>query len=228
MTIRSEVPRVRASRKQHYHHGDLRNALLGAALDLIGEHGPSGLGIREVARRAGVSHSAPYRHFRDRDALIVAVVEQGLPLLNETTKRCIAEAGDAPPSQFASGGLAYIDFALEHPNHYRVMFSGNLLSGSGGELLKHTSEDALAHMVESTRQCQHLGLIRAGDPLPIALTIWSTIHGFVSLLIDRRLELLVGGGDSLARLRDAVLTAMFEGIGAPLPARPPAETVMHA
>ena len=70
--------------KESYHHGDLRTALLDAALDIIADTGPRGLSIREVARRAGVSHAAPYRHFNDKDDLIVAVVERGFDLLQET------------------------------------------------------------------------------------------------------------------------------------------------
>jgi len=201
--------------KEKYHHGDLRAALLEAALALISEIGPQGLTIREVARRAGVSHAAPYRHFADRDQLILAVVEQGFEKLQQTMQ---AEKDAAPPdplNQFAASGLAYINFALQHPAYYRVMFSGDLLSSTGHLSLRHTSQGALQEMVANIAECQQLGLVRGGDPVTQALTILSTIHGFVSLVNDNRIGHLIGNPYSLESIRDAVLVSIFEGLGAP-------------
>jgi AcrR family transcriptional regulator len=200
-------------RDARYHHGDLRSALLAAALAVIGEVGPRGLTIREVARRAGVSHAAPYRHFGDRDELVLAVAEQGFTLLQQTMEQRRAEAAPDPVSQFAASGFAYVEFALRHPDHYRIMFSGNLLSRSGQYSLQHTSEGALQDMIGSIRQCQDLGIVRPGDAVHQALAVWSLIHGFVSLVNDRRLDSLLDGDRLLEQTRDAVLLAIFAGIG---------------
>src|SRR5688500_15183052 len=120
-------------RKRGYHHGDLRQALLDAALPLLRKGGPDALTLRAVARAAGVSQTAPYRHFTDRSALVSAVAEDGFQRLQG---RLIAAAtapartlGKAPET--ARGGLqaialAYVRFALEHPAEYRVMFGGEL------------------------------------------------------------------------------------------------------
>lgn len=205
------------ARPRRYHHGDLRAALLEAALAIINEVGPSALSIREVARRAGVSHAAPYRHFRSRDALIEGVVEQGFALLQQAMLRRIADAPADPLEQFAASGTAYVEFALEYPSHYRVIFGGNLLSR---EASQHRASDAvLAAMIESLHQCQALGIVREGDPAHQALAIWSLIHGFVSLLIDHRIDHLLGHGQSLEATRNAVLVLIFQGIGA-LPSTP--------
>ncbi len=201
--------------KEKYHHGDLRAALLEAALAVISEIGPQGLSIREVARRAGVSHAAPYRHFADRDELILAVVEQGFDLMQQTMQAEKAAAPADPLNQFAAGGLAYVNFALAHPAYYRVMFSGDLLSSTGHLSLQHTSHEALQEMVANISECQQLGVVRTGDPITQALTILSTIHGFVSLVNDNRIVHLIDKAYSLESIRDAVLTSIFEGLAPP-------------
>ena len=199
--------------KQKYHHGDLRTALLDSALEIIGELGPQGLTIREVARRAGVSHAAPYRHFTDKNALILAVVERGFALMQETIDNEKEAAGDDPLAQFAASGMAYVNFALEHPAYYRVMFSGDLLSTTGDVSFQHTSQEALEELVSDVTRCQELKVIKPGDPVTQALTILSTIHGFVSLVNDNRLGHLINSPNSLGDIRDAVLVAIFQGIG---------------
>ena len=127
-------------------------------------------------------------------------------------------AQDDPLHQFAASGLAYVNFALHHPAYYRVMFSGDLLSSTGNVTLQHTSRDALQEMVSDITVCQQLGVIRPGDPVTQALTILSTIHGFVSLVNDNRVEHLIGNTYSLEDIRDAVLAKIFEGLGTPQPA----------
>jgi AcrR family transcriptional regulator len=207
--------RYLAAVKEKYHHGDLRAALLDAALDVLTEIGPQGLTIREVARRAGVSHAAPYRHFADRDELILAVVEQGFETMQHTMQTEKAAAPADPVSQFAASGMAYIAFALQHPAYYRVMFSGDLLSSTGDLSLQHTSRQALQDMISNITQCQQLGLVRKGDPVTQALTILSTIHGFVSLVNDNRIGHIMDKSYSLERIRDDVLRMIFEGLAEP-------------
>jgi AcrR family transcriptional regulator len=204
-----------AAAKEKYHHGDLRAALLDAALAVLTEIGPQGLTIREVARRVGVSHAAPYRHFSDRDELILAVVEQGFEKMQQTMQTEKTSAPDDPVSQFAAGGLAYVAFALQHPAYYRVMFSGDLLSSTGDLSLQHTSREALQEMVSNITECQRLGLVRQGDPVMQALTILSTIHGFVCLVNDNRIGHLIDKPYSLEDIRDEVLKMIFQGLAAP-------------
>lgn len=97
-----------------YHHGDLRAALLEAAGRIVEKSGPAGLSVREAARRAGVSHNAPYRHFPDREALLAALADQGAGQLDEALK-------DLPPARMAR---AYVRFARAHPERFRLMFAG--------------------------------------------------------------------------------------------------------
>src|SRR6201984_2405102 len=104
-----------------YHHGHLREALLQAAIRLIAEVGPAGFTLREVARRAGVSHNAPYRHFRDRDELLASVAAQGYRELAKAMTDAAARQTDALDA-LREAGLAYVSFALRRPEHFTVMF----------------------------------------------------------------------------------------------------------
>ena len=107
-----------------YHHGDLRRALVEAALQLLAEGGTEALGLRELARRVGVSASAPYRHFRDKQALIQAVAAAGFEMFLEAVEG--AKAGVAPEEQLGAMAEAYVHFALRYPRLYRLMFSSAL------------------------------------------------------------------------------------------------------
>jgi AcrR family transcriptional regulator len=203
--------------KENYHHGDLRAALLNAALDIINDKGPQHLTIREVARKAGVSHTAPYRHFANKDDLIVAVVKQGFDLLSQTMNAEKEAADSDPLSQFAAAGIAYIDFALNNPAYYRIMYSGDLLSSNGQHTLQHTSTDTFAELVSDIETCQALNIMRPGNPALQALALLSSIHGFVTMVIDNRVAALLGRDYDVNQVRDLILTTIFEGIGAENP-----------
>ncbi len=202
-----------ATAKARYHHGNLHSALIEEALGIIMETGPKGLSIREVARRAGVSHAAPYRHFTDKNDLIVAVVERGFELMQQTMLEQKAAAEADPISQFAASGLAYVEFALAYPTYYRVMFSGDLISTDGHVTLQHTSSEALSEMAKDIQTAQDIGIVREGDAMAQAIAIWSTMHGFVSLMNDNRISHLVDERYGVEGIRDLVLAAIFEGIG---------------
>jgi AcrR family transcriptional regulator len=107
-----------------YHHGDLRNALIQAGLGILAEGGAQELDLRKVARRAGVSHAAPYRHFADKQALIAAINEEGFHLLAERIRSSLREVTDEPLEQLLGVALAYVRFAQENPWLMREMFSG--------------------------------------------------------------------------------------------------------
>lgn len=199
--------------KTNYHHGDLRTALIDAATDTIEELGPSGLTIREVAKRAGVSHAAPYRHFASKDELILAVVERGFGLLQDTMQQAREGAGEGALEQFAASGEAYFSFARRYPTYYRVMFSGDLLSGTGDETLGHTSTSAFVDIQGYLRDCQGLGLVRKDDELLQSIAIISSIHGFVSLVNDNRIGMLVKDKYSIEEVREFLLKTIFDGLG---------------
>lgn len=148
-----------------YHHGDLRVALLQAAAKVMEKEGLAELSLRDLARRAGVSHNAPYRHFRDREALLAALAAEGFEMLGEAMG---AHTG-------REMGEAYVNFALEHRQRFRLMFGGALDFATFPEL--RTAADAAYQL-----------LVLAFKDLPrpelAAAGAWALVHGLAHLLLD--------------------------------------------
>lgn len=170
--------------RDRYHHGDLRSALLEVAVEAIADKGLHGLSLRECARRLGVSHAAPYRHFPDKDHLIAAIGGQGFAWLTEAGREAM-EGIDDPEERIQAYGLAYVRFAVAHPEHLRVMFASEIPREAV------TPEDAAAgdaafELLRAT-SAELVGDAPAGDELPTALSFWSVAHGFSMLLIDGRI-----------------------------------------
>ncbi len=166
-----------------YHHGDLRRAILAAALDVIAADGPSGLSLRDLARRAGVSHAAPAHHFKDRTGLLTAIAAEGFGLLAAQ----LTEARDLKDS-----GVRYVRFAREHPAHFQVMFTPGLLRADDLELTtaRTLAGDALRGAVAAVRP-DELGI----DPRLAGVAAWSLAHGFATLLLGHNLDGPVGDRD---------------------------------
>ena len=173
------------ARRKPYHHGNLREVLLEAAIRLIAEVGPTAFTLREVARRAGVSHNAPYRHFQDKDALLAAVATQGFQELTEA----MLEAGDSGLSardRLKQAGLAYVTFALRRPEHFRVMFEAPRSKAEHPEA-GAAGEKAFATLTALVKGCQDAGELPAGDTLTFALLAWTMVHGVAKLATTGRL-----------------------------------------
>jgi AcrR family transcriptional regulator len=172
-------------RKKPYHHGHLRETLLKAAIELISEAGPAGFTLREVARRAGVSHNAPYRHFPDQGDLLAEVAAEGF---RELTRE-MAEATKKQPTsvdRLKGAGLAYVKFALQRPEHFTVMFDAPFPMAEDpceGEAAKQTF-GALLGLVAT---CQAEGRLPEGDPKALACLAWTMVHGIAKLAMAKRL-----------------------------------------
>ncbi|MFD7408657.1 TetR/AcrR family transcriptional regulator [Streptomyces sp. NPDC059866] len=163
-----------------YHHGDLRAACLRAARELLEEDGSAGLSLRAVARRAGVSPTAPYRHYADRDSLVSAVAAQGYRELAEH----LAAVNPAPstPDDLAAVAVVYVQFALDHPALFRAMFA---------EPCDPTSAERVAATAVITEYVK--GIVR--DAFPgvdssgaLATTVWALVHGLAFLHLDGKLD----------------------------------------
>jgi AcrR family transcriptional regulator len=176
--------------KGQYHHGDLRRALLDAALDLLrrGED----VGLREVARRAGVSQTAPYRHFADKDALLAEVAEEGFDALTAALRKAYKKAGNDPLERYLEAATAYVVFAVHHPAHYRVMFgaSSAVTKIEVPEGLAAAGEEAFGILLTMIEEMQKADLIRKDPPLEIALALWSLEHGLAMLELDGHTAML--------------------------------------
>ncbi|MFE5894974.1 TetR/AcrR family transcriptional regulator [Streptomyces sp. NPDC056468] len=163
-----------------YHHGDLRAACLRAARELLEEDGSAGLSLRAVARRAGVSPTAPYRHYADRDSLVSAVAAEGYRELAEH----LAAVHPAPstPDDLAAVAVVYVQFALDHPALFRAMFA---------EPCDPTSAERVAATAVITAYVQ--GIVRDAFPgvdnsAALSTTVWALVHGLAFLHLDGKLD----------------------------------------
>ena len=188
--VSSSSHRTEARGERPYHHGNLRRALLDASLALLRERGPEALTLRAVARAAGVSQTAPYRHFADRTALVAGVAEDGFRRLHDRLR--LAAAEPPPPGATERAGLQrlaleYLRFAIEHAAEYRIMFGGELTARGVDPLpppLGEARQSVFALLRGGITRLQERGLVRAGDASAMALTAWALMHGLVMLTLD--------------------------------------------
>ena len=164
-------------RPARYHHGDLRRALCDAVLAHAGEFGGTGqLTLREAARRAGVSHSAPYRHFPDKEAILAAVAAEGFARLSSAL-RAARSGGKDKERRFIRTGLAYLRFAREARGHVAVMFGPEIAKSHTAELQRNAN-DAFTVLQEMASDA---GAVDAAEARRLAIVIWSLVHGLAAL-----------------------------------------------
>jgi AcrR family transcriptional regulator len=173
--------------RNSYHHGDLRQALVNAAVELLTESDVNSLSLRQVARRVGVSHAAPYRHFDDKDALLAVVAEEGFKTFTQYLQTAVEAVPDDPIQQFLGCGRAYVRYALENPTHYRLMFSEFPFCEDRFEPLNQVADGSFEVIVNVIIAGQKQGLFRAGEARTIALGAWTQVHGLALLLLAGRL-----------------------------------------
>jgi AcrR family transcriptional regulator len=168
-------------RPDRYHHGDLRRALILQALRTIEQDGAAALTLRGVGESLGVSRTALYRHFADKQALLQEVADEGFRLLATALREAWGPGGRRG---FDAMGVAYVAFAVAHPSHYRVMFGGLAdREHSTAESLDQRA-DAFQALVDGIVAEQAAGRMRREDPQPLALYIWAMVHGVAMLALD--------------------------------------------
>ncbi len=168
-------------KRRGYHHGNLREALIAAALDLIADKGPAGFTFAEAARAAGVSAAAPYRHFRDRDALMADVARRGFELFGDELERAWDDGRPEPIRALHNMGRAYLAFARDHPAHYTAMFESQIPPDFDAEqaqaadrsfaVLRRAAEALIATLPKEKRPPAGM----------VSLHTWSIAHGIASL-----------------------------------------------
>ena len=193
-----------------YHHGDLRRALIDQALRTIDKEGVEGLTLRVVGEALGVSRTALYRHFSDKQALVAAVATEGF----RTLRLALIEGWERERQGqrgFQAMGEAYLRFAVTHPSHYRVMFGRFAESCVRDQEFVREAEAAFLALVDALVAQQRDGLVRQDDPVTMARFVWSVVHGVAMLTIDGQLP----AGDGSEGLPDRYVT---EGIRAAIAA----------
>jgi len=190
--------------KAAYHHGDLRAACVRAAMELLEERGEAALSLRAVARRAGVSPAAPYRHYADREALVSAVAALGY---RELAERLVA-AHPAPstPEELTSVAVVYVQFALERPALFRIMF---------GEPCDRDSDERIAATAAVSQYLREIvaRVFPEADAEAMATATWALVHGLAFLHLDGKLDASLPSAvaDRVTAATHALLSATTPG-----------------
>lgn len=167
--------------KQNYHHGDVPQALLNAALERIKQDGVEKLSLRAIARDIGVSQTAPYRHFKDKNALLVQLAIEGFEQLAHCKQ---VPEGDDVFANLIDIGMAYIEFATDHPQHYQLMFGSKIEQREQQLALKEAGQKAFGIIYAQTHKGAEMDVFVDLDPQILAKCVWSKLHGLASLAID--------------------------------------------
>jgi AcrR family transcriptional regulator len=195
--------------KKPYHHGDLRRALLDATLALAADRGAAGVTLREVARHARVSQTAPYRHFADKQVMLAAASEEGFRLLSRKIQDALNEPEANERTRLLTFGVTYVRFALEHPSHFRLMYGhGSPPKSATPELQQAAAEVFRAF---SRALAQFLGAHPRDHAVKdMVFRFWALGHGIAALALERQLLFDVGTDQLIQRAR-AALAALIDG-----------------
>lgn len=201
---------VAPQRRDTYHHGDLRNALVAAAVELVEGSSPEELTLREVSRRVGVNHRAAYRHFEDKTALLAAVAEDGYRGLLAAMESALQRASKTDAAErLMALAVAYVSFAIDQPARYRIMFGRRLNEDGRFNTLEDLVARAYSLLAGELRAGQVSKQFSDTPVRELAFGVWSLTHGFASLAIVRRLKVKRALVDSWAR---QVFAPYIEGL----------------
>jgi len=175
-------------KKRAYHHGDLARALTEAATTLVEERGPDGLTLREVAAAVGVTHTAAYRHFEDKTALLASIADAGFRELAARLDAAVAIAAGDAIERLRAFGEAYVAFAMDHPAQYGVMFGPRLNESGRFPALEESIGAVVMALVREIDAGQKAGVVRAGRKRDVGMSIWVFSHGYCELVHRRRVK----------------------------------------
>lgn len=204
------VKRMPNKHRRTYHHGSLRETLITAALSLLAEQGTAGLSLREVASAAGVSHAAPYRHFRDKTALLEAIAAAGYARLLQACQQAEKRFPRDPRKQLVEAGMAYLMLAAENPEIIHLMFGG--LLEKCGEELRQAAQNAFQSLMKIVENGQRAGLYRKTAAMDLTLAAWSMVHGLSMLISSGPLQEAASSKRRIRKLGDVVSKILLSGM----------------
>jgi AcrR family transcriptional regulator len=183
-----------------YHHGDLKNALIKAGVEILAKEGIGKLSLRKVALKAGVSHTAPYSHFSDKQSLIAAISTAGFQKLSKALDSAIKTHANNPKKQLLEGAHAYVKFAFANKDIFKIMFSSALEKEKEYPAFVEVSQKTFHQVVEIVEACQESGIIKSGEADVLAVIIWGQVHGIIALAIEGQISHTVLEKKSLAEI----------------------------
>lgn len=190
-------------KQSKYHHGDLRRVLISTAEEIIASQGSDAVTLRQLSRRIGVSHTAVYRHFKNKHELLCALALEGFKELESRFQKIDPQDRMPPRRQISAIGKAYIEFALENPARFRVMFGHVLLNEERTPELREAATRSFNRLRMVIERGQKKGVIRSGDSLDLTSVGWSMAHGITQLLLDGQLAIINGGQATPALITNA-------------------------
>ena len=194
-----------------YHHGDLRNALIQAATTVLVEKGAAALSLREVAKVAGVSHAAPYRHFRDKAALLRVLAQGGFERLTAAINTAAENSPYNPEQKLIEAGVAYVRNAVQHPEITRLMFAATIEPQQDRAYLAASAASYEA-LLDIIREGIEQGSFRQQPPQQLVLVAWASMHGLAMLAVASLLEVDMDDEQALDTLIRSVARNVIYGI----------------
>jgi AcrR family transcriptional regulator len=205
-----------------YHHGNLREALIKASVELVGEGGPESVTVREAARRAGVSSGAPFRHFSSRTALLTAVAEEAMQRFRSEIDAAMANAeGKEPRARLAALGAAYMRWVLRNPTHFRVISDRSLIDFEGSAALMRDNAEIRALMTAIIAEGQAKGQFRPVDLSYVQLAMRAIAYGLARMYVDGHFPQWGVPDDHAETAMHAVIELFLDGLS---PEAAPART----
>jgi len=201
-----------AGGEKPYHHGNLRETLLETAFRLVDSEGVDAISMRALAREAGVSSAAPFRHFADKRLLLDAIAEKAAAELERKLDEATAECSDAL-TQFRAMTVAYVRFAAEHPALFDLIHSTELVSASFFPFLGEVKDERRLKLIALIYEGQNAGLIPEADPELIALTSEALTHGLARMIVDRHPRVRNLSSEDARKLALAATHLLQTGIG---------------
>ena len=180
--------KIMENEQKPYHHGDLKNALIRAGTEILAREGVGGLSLRKVAKHAGVSHAAPYAHFTDKQALIAAISTEGFRELYARVGTTFETYADIPAGLLVETAWAYIQFALDDPDRFKIMFSSVLEKEKEYPEFVEMSQKNFQQVVAVVERCQAAGVLRDGPVDLLAVSVWGAVHGMLTLLLEGQIS----------------------------------------